>query len=223
MTHNAETPAVAANDQPLTKPTGAQVHWKFFAFLVAYTVAIKVLPYVLNRLGMDVENDFGIYPWNFSPMFAVSMFGGAMLAHRGVALLLPIGMMLLGDLGIWAISGRLDWAFYPSLPIIYGALLLCAVIGFFLRQHRNWFTVLGGGVLGCLLFFVITNFASWVSYDSYPKTWSGLLTCYAMGLPFLRNSLIATTLFSGILFSPYVVANAMPVEREELTVSPETV
>jgi hypothetical protein len=34
----------------------------------------------------------------------------------------------------------------------------------------------------------------------YPKSGAGLLAAYAAGLPFLVNSLLANSIFSGVLF-----------------------
>ena len=37
----------------------------------------------------------------------------------------------------------------------------------------------------------------------YSPTWKGLLDCYAAGLPFFRNSLLSSVLFTGLLFGLY--------------------
>ena len=52
-------------------------------------------------------------------------------------------------------------------------------------------------VFASLIFFVITNFAVWLVWDFYPKTFDGLILCYAAGLPFLRNTLMSTILYTG--------------------------
>ncbi len=63
-------------------------------------------------------------------------------------------------------------------------------------------------------FFLLSNFAVWLNIPSmgaaivgdelvYSKDWNGLMQCYAMGLPFLKNSLISQFLFSGILFGGF--------------------
>jgi hypothetical protein len=38
---------------------------------------------------------------------------------------------------------------------------------------------------------------------SRPKTWDGLMLCYADAIPFFRNALIASVFFSAVLFGAY--------------------
>ena len=52
---------------------------------------------------------------------------------------------------------------------------------------------------GSVWFFITTNFAEWIIWDYYPKTIEGLLACYTLALPFFKNTLISTILFTGIL------------------------
>ena len=56
-------------------------------------------------------------------------------------------------------------------------------------------TAVGGSVW----FFITTNFAVWIIWDYYPKTIEGLLSCYTLAIPFFKNTLISTCLFTGIL------------------------
>ena len=51
---------------------------------------------------------------------------------------------------------------------------------------------------GSIWFFITTNFAVWIIWDYYPKTFDGLILCYAAGLPFLRNTLMSTVLYTGL-------------------------
>ena len=43
-----------------------------------------------------------------------------------------------------------------------------------------------------MIFFAVSNFGVWLLSMNYEKTFSGLLECYVMGLPFLQNSFIST-------------------------------
>ncbi len=179
--------------------------WKFVAFIFGYTILLKLLPYVLYNMGMDVEKDFAIYPWAFSPIFALGVFGGAMYRSKMNALWLPVAAIFVGDIGVGLISGHPEWAFYSDQPVVYAAFALCAVLGYALRENRSWGRIAGAGVGSCLAFFLITNFATWVGSTIYPPTTEGLIACYVAGLPFLKNSLIATTVFGGLLFSPVAI------------------
>ena len=56
--------------------------------------------------------------------------------------------------------------------------------------------------------FIISNFLVWASASplaglARPKTFSGLMMCYADGLPFYPWSVAATVVFSAVLFGSY--------------------
>ena len=111
------------------------------------------------------------------------------------------------------------------IPIFFGilylpALLLCFVItDFFIGFHSvlffTWGSVifisllskyfastilsrLAGGIIGAILFFIITNFGVWTS-GYYGYTLSGLMSCYILALPFFGNTLISTIFYSTII------------------------
>ena len=55
-----------------------------------------------------------------------------------------------------------------------------------------------GALGGALIFFIITNFGVW-TLGSYDYTFSGLALCYALAIPFFRNSLISTAIYSFVI------------------------
>ena len=190
---------------------------KFVAFIIAYTVGVKVLPYVLTWFGMSVTDAFNSYPWGFSPIFAFCLFGGAYYGSRGLTLLIPLATWLAGDLAIWAVSGKFEWAFYSGDQVVlYLTLAICALLGFFLEKNKTVLKIGGLGFTNCAIFFLLTNFAVWLGSTTYPQTWAGLIDCYTMALPFFRNSLIGTAVFSGILFSPFCVVETLPSTRRQV-------
>jgi hypothetical protein len=79
----------------------------------------------------------------------------------------------------------------------------------------------GCAVGGSLLFFLLTNFAVWLTATEsmpppyqYPKTLVGLLECYGMAMPFLRNSMLGDLYYVMVLFGGYaVLRRALPTLR----------
>ena len=66
-------------------------------------------------------------------------------------------------------------------------------------MQRN-FKMLGLMAVGSSLwFFITTNFAVWIMWDYYPKTIDGLITCYTLAIPFFKNTLISTCIFTGLI------------------------
>lgn len=195
--------------------TDSSLRWPTYFTLAAYTLFAKVLPYALPLVGVAVDPTLNTYPWNFSPVLAFCLFGGAVLPQRSTSLWAPLLIWLLGDLGIWAVTGRRDWAFYPALGIVYCALLLCSACGWWLRRGRTWWSVTGLALLTPWLFFLITNGACWIGNSRFPQTLAGLGECLAAGLPFHRNLVVSTLVFAGLMFSPLGVRAAVPSNGTE--------
>jgi hypothetical protein len=101
------------------------------------------------------------------------------------------------------------YGFYPGQWINYLLFTSVTVFGFFIKRTTvtNVFLV---SLAGPKYFFLISNFLVWMGvggYNMYPKTWGGLMTCYAAGVPFYKTSLIATVLFSALLFGSWYFIN----------------
>jgi hypothetical protein len=68
--------------------------------------------------------------------------------------------------------------------------------------------VLGAALGSATSFFVISNLAVWVGGTLYPKTFAGLVTCYAAAIPFFQKGLASDLLFSTVFFGvPVLIAH----------------
>jgi len=135
------------------------------------------------------------HPPNFAPIAAIALFGGVYLSRK-IALVLPLAALAISDTFI---------SFYePKLMVsVYGSFLVCVLLGFWLKKNKKWYTVGGSAILGTVLFFLITNFAVWAFTPWYAKTFSGLIQCYLMALPFFRNTLLGDLFYVSVFFGSY--------------------
>lgn len=173
-----------------------------FPVLLVYTVLIRLVPYILYQFGMSIDPETTIYPWNFSPLPAICLFGAAFFQDRRWSFAIPLGALLLGDLGIWALSGNFGWAFYPYQFVVYACFAATVLMGLPLRNRLSVWTLGLSGFASANVFFVVTNFGVWMLGKTYPLDVYGLIECYVAALPFYRNYLIATAVFSAVLFGP---------------------
>jgi hypothetical protein len=176
--------------------------WAFFT----YAFAVRVLPYVLHEAtGLPLKNTSDLYPWNFSPLYALALFGGAALSVR-VATLAPLATLVVGDLVIAAVSGG-EWGFYPAQGFNYLAILAVTACGLPLRVRPKVANIALGGLSGATAFFVVSNFGVWVTRGGYvrPLTPSGLAMCYADAIPFFGPTVLSIAVFLPVLFSPLVL------------------
>ncbi len=143
---------------------------------------------------------FAPHPPNFSPVFGALLFGGAYLKSRD-SVWFPVMLLAASDIVLTKLIYRmeLDWT---SLLVWLGFAVV-ALIGRWLRNQVSVRTVLAAALAGPIAFFLISNFAVWLGWRMYPPSWQGLVACYLAGLPFFRNSLLSSLLFSGLLFGAY--------------------
>lgn len=134
------------------------------------------------------------HPPNFTPILSMALFGGVMFENKKIAFLFPLIAMLLSD----AIIG-----FHSGMLTVYLTLAVIAFIGSTMIKKSSVMNIVLTSILSSILFFVTTNFSSWLMWNMYPKTLSGLLLAYEAGIPFYTNTLISTLLFSGVLFGVF--------------------
>lgn len=182
------------------------------AALVIVAVGFRLMPYLLHALGVPLDPENTAYLWNFSPILPLCVFGAACYARRSLAYLAPVAMYLAGDLGIWLVTGRADWAFYAEQPVTYLAVALAVSCGFIARPQRSWQRIAAAGLGSAALFFAVSNLGTWAlgAGVSYPLTWAGLVECYAMAIPFFRNTLVSMGVFLPLLFSPLALRKRPP-------------
>jgi uncharacterized membrane protein len=137
------------------------------------------------------------HPWNFTPIGAMAIFSGAMLRDRRVAFLFPLLALFVGDLFV---------GLHRLIPIVYASFLLSVLIGTSLANRRTMHRISGAVFLGALQFFLITNFAIWRVFDTYPHTPAGLAACYIAGLPLFGNTLAGDAVYAALFFGSFAFA-----------------
>lgn len=137
------------------------------------------------------------HPPNFAPIAAIALFGGVYFSRK-IALILPLAAMVISDIFI-------GYYEFSLMAFVYGSFLLCVILGFWLKKHKKWYTVLGGAFLCSIIFFFLTNFAVWAFTPWYVRTFSGLIQCYLMALPFFKNTLLGDLFYVTIFFGAYEI------------------
>lgn len=146
------------------------------------------------------------HPWNFTPIGAMALFSGAMFRDRRFAFLFPLAALFAGDLFV---------GLHRLIPVVYASFLLEVLIGTWLSNRRGVVLIALAVVLGALQFFLITNFAIWEAFDTYPHSLAGLAACYIAGLPLFANTLLGDAFYAALLFGIFALAEKLfPVLRE---------
>ena len=131
------------------------------------------------------------HPPNLTPVAAMALFGGATLAQKRDAFLVPLVSLCLTDIFL---------GFSWLTPVVYGSFALIVCLGFWLRGRSSVGRIAVAAFTGSILFFILTNLGVWTLTSLYPKTLGGLSECYVVAFPFFRNTLAGDLLYSGLLF-----------------------
>tara|TARA_B100000029_G_scaffold348727_1_gene341097 strand:- start:1273 stop:1785 length:513 start_codon:yes stop_codon:yes gene_type:complete len=128
------------------------------------------------------------HPPNFTPILATAVMCPLLFKDRLYGIAIPVFAMFISDIII---------GFHPYQFVIYATILS---IGFFTPMKKNLLLIGTSACIASLWFFFTSNFAVWIIWDYYPKTFEGFINCYTLALPFFKNTIISTLFFSGTLF-----------------------
>jgi len=151
-----------------------------------------------------------LFPPNFSAFYALAFCAGAFFPGR-VAWWVPLGTLLGTDLALncyYQFVVGVD-AFQWFQLINYAGFALLVVLGRGFGPNASWLQLLGGGIVGACLFYLLTNTAAWLfnpfrnpEYTRDLTGWLAALTFGTKGHPptweFFRNSLLSGGLFTGL-------------------------
>lgn len=178
---------------------------RFTLGLLAFTIVLRVVPYVLTAYDIKVDSNAFLYPWNFSPLMAVCLYSGASVADRRFRFGLPLAALFVSDLAIWAATGQFSWAFPSDRWSAYLCNAIAVLMGKGLNRQSGAMRTLSAvrqGIVAEVLFFVVTNFAYFLTQTDFPYTVAGLVACYVAAIPYAGRSLGSTLFYTVMLFSP---------------------
>jgi len=155
----------------------------------------------------------GVTLWGFSAVYALAFCGGVYLPKR-TSWWLPLVVLFATDLAldfyyqhkypdinVWSTSNL------ASLGINCAAYAIMVFLGRRFKPTSRFVSLLGGSLLGAVLFYLITNTASWLFSSDYAKTVAGWITALTIGIKgggfpptwmFFVNSLLSTGLFTAL-------------------------
>jgi hypothetical protein len=194
----------------------------------------RVLPYLFVAL-VAASRWPGFMPPNFSAVYALVFCAGAFFPGT-ISWRAPLGLLLVSDL---VLNGYYQWVKGYSVLNAAGMLYLtCNYLGYAtlwwlgrrFRGTRNVIGLLGGGILGALVFYLVTNTAAWwlnpFRNPEYARTLAGwviALTRGTGGYPetweFFRNTLFSGGLFTALFGAAWRLTTPAesPVEKGEVS------
>lgn len=155
-----------------------------------------MLAYLFVIFAVLARMPFMPHPWNLTPVAAALLYFGARGSRR--QLWIPFVLLACSDIILtkfvyvfpFSWDHFVTWAWYAAILLL----------GTRLRENSNWVRVGGAALASSVSFFVVSNFAVWACWNMYPKTFAGLMACYAAGVPYFRRGMAGDLLFTAIMF-----------------------
>jgi hypothetical protein len=180
----------------------------------------KLLPYAFMLLAAFSRWP-GLFPPNFSAFYALAFCAGAFFPGK-MKWWLPLGTMVVTDilLNLFYYHQTLFSAYMLVKVLSFAGLV---ALGCLFSARMSWLKLLCGGLLGAVLFYLVTNTASWLYNPEYAKTLAGWIQALSNGLPgypptwtFFRNTLMSGGLFTGLFAGAMKLTEAAePAEAKE--------
>jgi hypothetical protein len=193
--------------------------------------AVLIAVFALSRIP-------GLMPWNFSVAYAFAFCAGVYFPKR-LVWWLPLGVMLATDLGLnfyYQHKGYAVWDL-PDLANLFFNYIAYAVLIFLgtrFKPQSSFAKLVGGGLLGAILFYLITNTASWLfnpfRNPEYTKNLAGWIVALTKGvggwpttLEFFRNTLLSGGLFTALFAAAEKMTSAeSPADKAAGAREPKT-
>ena len=151
--------------------------------------------------------------FNFTAMGGALLYFGARRAWR--EMLPPLAVLMATDyyLTVFVYHYAFRWQGYVPT---WGWYVAAMVLGQILLHAKTSFVRVGAAaLLGPTSFWLVSDYAYWVTGELYPRTLAGLVTCLVAALPFYRNDLISTGIVAGLAFGvPVLVRRMKPAQLQ---------
>jgi hypothetical protein len=198
--------------------------WKIILpFILMVVLAISMWPGVADPLARAFGLPNG---QNFSAGYALAFCAGVYFPRR-LRWTLTLGTFFIINI----LTNQFYYGVSPLNRYVWlkiAAFSLLIWLGTRYSAKNKWFKLVRGGLLGAIIFYVVTNTASWLWDPAYKKTLIGWLQALTIGTPgypptiqFLLNSLISGGLFTGLFAGAMKLTAADEATEEEPEEAPE--
>lgn len=173
---------------------------------------LTLLCFILAIALLRIANASQLTPFaNYTPIGALGLFGGAYFTSRWKAFALPILTLLVSDLVINKVvfQGKYG-AMYDGWYWIYGIFALIVLFGKVILQKINVKNVVMAAIIASVSHWILADLTVWIGGGTdlrtmlpLSKDWAGLQQCLIQGFPYMKNFLVGTLAYSGLMFGAF--------------------
>ncbi len=153
-------------------------------------------------------------PFSFAPVTPALLYFGARGPRKQGWI--AVALFAAADLALTKLI--YSYAFTPDHLVTIAWYAAVLGIGTVLRANVRALRVAGAALCASIGFFLVSNFAVWAVWPTYPHTIGGLYLCYVAALPFFRNQFVSDMLFTAVMFgAPALVQVIRPARHEVIS------
>ena len=144
---------------------------------------------------------------NYSPLAAMALFGGAYFKGNAKPLLFSLMAIFISDIILFSTVYK-DYGFgllYDGWLWVYAAFLLIAISAKLIIRKVNVQNMALAIVTAIFIHWIVTDLGVWIGSKTYAQNWSGFMACLNAAIPFALRLLLATTVYSTIMFGVFEV------------------
>ena len=127
------------------------------------------------------------HPPNFTPIISMALLSGYFFSNIYLSVIILLISIFVSDFFL---------GFYENMLYVYFSIVLINLIFFKISYKINFKNLYLFSCSAALIFYFISNFSVWATGTLYEKNLAGLINCYYLALPFLKNTLISTLFYS---------------------------
>jgi hypothetical protein len=175
-----------------------------------------MLAYLFILAAVAVHLRFVAMPFSFTPVAAALLYFGARMPRK--QMWIPVALLVASDIYLTRVTYAypltadhfVTWGWYVAMLFLGGVMI----------KGFSALRIGAASLTASVSFFLISNFAVWMVWrDMYPATVSGLMACYAAGLPFFRTEVLSDLLFCAAFFGIGYALSQRGVEAASVAIS----
>ena len=127
------------------------------------------------------------HPPNFTPVISIALLSGYFFSNIYLSVTVLLISIFISDFFL---------GFYENMIYVYFTFILINLIFFKISYKINFKNLYLFSCFATLIFYLVSNFSVWATGTLYEKNLAGLINCYVLAIPFLKNTLISTLFYS---------------------------
>ncbi len=173
---------------------------------------LTLLCFILAMALLRIANSAQLTPFaHYTPIGAMCLFGGAYFHNRWKAFAFPILTLLVSDMVINKVIFQGKYGvMYNGWYWIYGIFALVVLFGKVILQKINVQNVVLAAIVASVSHWILADTTVWIGGGTDLRTMlplsrdlAGYVQCLTQGFPFMKNFLVGTLAYSGLMFGTF--------------------